>query len=254
MEEKNPALHTALDDLRVIRQVLDRTAASFRTLAPAFRRMGLVWLCRSLLYTLAVGPGLLSYLFPGLGAYAGLTTALTPAAQWSMLPLGIYLVVECVLWQRKKPAYAPLSGHLVSLWQFFLLSYLALFALFQVGMYLANRDLSMAVISEGITTPWTSFSICQGFLALLPVLFPGVPLLITGAMLGERVLGWLGAAVCGLTVFTILGPMMTGFPTAANMSLPLFAADLVIVSVAAFFQPVALLLTARQLGRRQEGA
>ena len=51
MEEKNLSLHTALDDLRVIRQVLDRTAASFRTLAPVFRRMGLVWLCQAVLYT-----------------------------------------------------------------------------------------------------------------------------------------------------------------------------------------------------------
>lgn len=254
MAEKNPALHTALDDLRVIRQVLDRTAASFRTLAPAFRRMGLVWLCRSLLYTLAVVPGLLAYLFPGLYESLSLTAALTPAAQWSMLPLGIYLVAECVLWQRKKPAYAPLSGHLVSLWQFFLLFYLALFALFQGGMYLANRALSMVVVSEGMTTLWTSFSICQGFLAFLPVLFPGVPLLITGALLGERVLGWLGAAVCALTLFTILVPMVTGFPTAASMPLPLFTGNLIIVSAAAFFQPAALLLTACCLRRRQEGA
>ncbi len=256
MEEKNLSLHTAQDDLRVIRQVLDRTAASFRTLAPVFRRMGLVWLCQAVLYTLAVVPDLLTYLFPTLYDYLSWTRALIPASQWSMLPLGSYLVVECILWQRKKPTYAPLSGQLVTLWQFFLLFYLVLFALFQAGMYWQTHDLPMVLpeLSEEVVNPWTGFLICQGFLAFLPVLFPGVPLLITGAMLGEKVLGWLGAAVCALTTFTILGPMVTGFPTMASMPLPLFAADLVIVSVAAFFQPVALLLTARRLGRRQEGA
>ena len=251
MEEKN--LHAALDDLRVIRQVLDRTAASFRTLAPVFRRMGLVWLCQAVLYTLAVTPDLLTYLFPALYDYLSWTRALIPAAQWSMLPLGIYLVAECLLWQRKKPAYAPLNRQLVTLWQLFLLLYLALFALFQGGKYAASRDFSM-VLSDGLSSPWAAFLICQGVLAFLPVLFPGVPLLITGAVLGEKVLGWLGAAVCALTVFAILAPMVTGFPTMASMPLPLFGLDVVIVSAAAFFPPAALLLTARRLGRRQEGA
>ncbi len=253
MEEKNLSVHTALDDLRVIRQVLDQTAASFRTLAPVFRRMGLVWLCQAVLYTLAVTTDLLIYLFPTLYNYLSWTRALIPAAQWSMLPLGIYLVAECLLWQRKKPGYAPLNRQLVTLWQFFLLLYLVLFALLQGGMSLAGHAFPM-LSSQGGRDLWTAFLICQGFLAFLPVLFPGVPLLITGAMLGEKVLGWLGAAVCALTAFTILGPMLTGFPTVASMPLPLFAADLAIVSVAAFFQPVALLLTARRLGRRQEGA
>lgn len=254
MEEKS--LHAALDDLRVIRQVLDRTADSFRTLAPAFRRMGLVWLCQAVLYTLAVMPDLLTYLFPALYDYLSWTGALVPAAQWSMLPLGIYLVAECLLWQRKKPTYAPLNGQLVTLWQFFLLFYLVLFALFQAGMYWQTHDLPMVLpeLSEEVVNPWTGFLICQGFLAFLPVLFPGVPLLITGAMLGEKVLGWLGAAVCALTVFAILAPMVTGFPTVASMPLPLFALNVVIVSAAAFFPPAALLLTARRLGRRQEGA
>lgn len=256
MEEKNFSLHTALDDLRVIRQVLDRTAASFRTLAPVFRRMGLVWLCQAVLYTLAVTTDLLIYLSPTLYNYLSWTRALIPAAQWSMLPLGIYLAVECILWQRKKTTYAPLSGQLVTLWQFFLLLYLVLFALFRAGMYWQTHDLPMVLpeLSEEVVNLWTGFLICQGFLAFLPVLFPGVPLLITGAMLGEKVLGWLGAAVCALTAFAILAPMVTGFPTMASMPLPLFALDVVIVSAAPFFPPAALLLTARRLGRRQEGA
>ena len=187
MEEKN--LPAALDDLRVIRQVLDRTAASFRTLAPVFRRMGLVWLCQAVLYTLAVTTDLLIYLFPALYDHLSWTRALIPAAQWSMLPLGIYLVAECLLWQRKKATYAPLNGQLVTLWQFFLLLYLVLFALFQAGMYWQTHDLPMVLpeLSEEVVSPWTGFLICQGFLAFLPVLFPGVPLLITGAMLGEKV-------------------------------------------------------------------
>ena len=44
MNEPPKTLTQAVDDLRLIRQVLDQTATSFRTLAPEFFRMGVVWL------------------------------------------------------------------------------------------------------------------------------------------------------------------------------------------------------------------
>ena len=40
MNEPPKTLTQAVDDLRLIRQVLDQTATSFRTLAPEFFRMG----------------------------------------------------------------------------------------------------------------------------------------------------------------------------------------------------------------------
>lgn len=245
MDEKPNSLHLALDDLRLIRQVLDRTADSFRALAPSFFRMGLVWLVYALLYTLAVAPDTLNYLFPslhlkGLGAYFGLI-------QWLQLPLALYLVAECVLWQRKKPAYAALSRQIVGVWQVLLLLYLVLLALFQLAVSAMHTE----VILEGTAAmqQMKNLAICGAFLAFLPAIFPGFPLVATGVLLGEKALGWLGAAVTLLGVLAVLGTLgNTGNPS------PLLVYLLTIVwLLSAFFQPAALLLTAFRLRRRREG-
>ena len=44
MENNQTTRTMAMEDLHLIRQVLDQTATSFQTLAPVFWRMGLVWL------------------------------------------------------------------------------------------------------------------------------------------------------------------------------------------------------------------
>ena len=245
MDERTTTLQGAVDDLRVIRQILDRTADSFRALAPSFFRMGLVWLVYALLYTLAVAPDTLNYLFPslrlkGLGAYFGLI-------QWLQLPLALYLVAECVLWQRKKPAYAALSRQLVGVWQVLLLLYLVLLALFQLGASAMQTE----VILEGTAAmqQMNNLAICGAFLAFLPAIFPGFPLVATGVLLRERALGWLGAAVTLLGVLTVLGMLGN-----TDGSSPLLVYLMTAVGlVSAFFQPAALLLTALRLRRRREG-
>ena len=50
MNPSRSDLNRAAEDLRVIRSVLDQTATSFRALAPAFGRMGVVWLVCGLVW------------------------------------------------------------------------------------------------------------------------------------------------------------------------------------------------------------
>lgn len=245
MDEKNNSLHLALDDLHLIRQVLDRTTDSFRALAPSFFRMGLVWLVYVLLDTLATAPDILNYLIPSLGL-KGLRDYF-PLIQWLQVPLALYLVAECVLWQRKKPAYAALSRQMVGVWQVLLLLYLVLLALFQ---WEASSIQSVTVVAgEWETmTLWSNFAVCGAFLAFLPAIFPGFPLVATGVLLGEKVLGWLGAVVILFGIVAVLGTLTD---VGGMVTLPLVLTALGIL--AAFFQPVALLLTAVRLRRRQEG-
>ena len=241
MDEKTNSLHVALDDLRLIRQVLDRTTDSFRALAPSFFRMGLVWLVYALLYTMNKAPGVLTFLFPSL-ANEG-TALYWPLVEWLRIPLGLYLVAECILWQRKKPTYAALSRQLVGVWQVLLLLYLVLFALFQIEA--SSIQTSMVIAEDGLRQ-MDNLAICGAFLAFLPAIFPGFPLLATGVLLGEKRLGGLGAAVI------LLGVLGTLANTDGSNALLLCA--LIVVDLAAvFFQPVALLLTALRLRRRREG-
>lgn len=246
MDEKQPSLHLALDDLHLIRQVLERTTDSFRALAPSFFRMGLVWLAYVLLDTLATGPDILNYLIPGL-ALKGLRDYLS-LIQWLRLPLALYLVAECILWQRKKSSYAALSRQLVGVWQVLLLLYLVLLALFQ---WEVSAIQAVTVVTEEVETMalWSNFAVCGAFLAFLPAIFPGFPLVATGVLLREKVLGWVGAAVILFGLAAVLGTLTD---MGSMVTLPLMLTALCML--AAFFQPVALLLTALRLHRRQEGS
>ena len=64
MNPSRSDLNRAAEDLRVIRSVLDQTATSFRALAPAFGRMGVVWLVCGLVSLATNGLDLLAYYFP----------------------------------------------------------------------------------------------------------------------------------------------------------------------------------------------
>ena len=114
MNEPPKTLTQAVDDLRLIRQVLDQTATSFRTLAPEFFRMGggLAGLRRPLL------PGHLAG-YPGLplprglrrvGPHHGVPRVLSALLPWARVALWGYLLVQCILWQRKKGTFPALGG------------------------------------------------------------------------------------------------------------------------------------------------
>lgn len=245
MDEKTNSLHVALDGLRLIRQVLDRTTDSFRALAPSFFRMGLVWLVYALLYTAATGPDILNYLFPGL-SLKGLREYFS-LIQWLRVPLALYLVAECVLWQRKKAAYADLSRQMVGVWQVLLLLYLVLLTLFQWEI---SSIQSVTMVSGELETMqlWSNAAICGAFLAFLPAIFPGFPLVATGVLLREKILGWLGVVVILLGILSVLGTLTEG---GSGIALPMVLTAISMVAV--FFQPAALLLTALRLRRRREG-
>ena len=95
-------LTAARDDLRFIREVLDRTAPSFRPLAPSFRplapsffRAGLVWLLFALLRFSVSGLDLLAYLWPPL--FFPMIPLLLTAVVLEDKPLGCLGLVILVL-------------------------------------------------------------------------------------------------------------------------------------------------------------
>ena len=198
MENNQTTRTMAMEDLHLIRQVLDQTATSFQTLAPVFWRMGLVWL------------------------------------------------VQCVLWQRRKGGFAALSGQLLGIWQLFLVLYLLLFGVVEAGLrFVPNLGMEMGVFDI--------MTVCMAFQWFLPVIFPGMPLIITGILLRERGLWWLGVGMAVLGgILSLGGILLTGYPQPASRQ--------VLLSIGAlgrlqyFFQPAALLLLARRLKRRPEGA
>lgn len=110
-------LTAARDDLRFIREVLDRTAPSFRPLAPSFFRAGLVWLLFALLRFSVSGLDLLAYLWPSLSAlqlFGDARPFLGDLFQWGLL---LFCLVLCLLWQREKRALVKLPRLLLSVWQ-----------------------------------------------------------------------------------------------------------------------------------------
>ena len=106
MKEPTPNLTRALEDLQVIRTVLDK-ASPFQTLAASFRVLGILWLVPAGLLAFLQGESQISYLFAldhGIALYAGPNLLL-------LLQGAIVLLaaVFCLLWQGKKRrgAFSP---------------------------------------------------------------------------------------------------------------------------------------------------
>lgn len=91
---------------------------------------------------------------------------------------GVYLLVQCVLWQRRKGGFAALSGQLLGIWQLFLVLYLLLFGVVEAGLrFVPNLGMEMGVFDI--------MTVCMAFQWFLPVIFPGMPLIITGTCCGR---------------------------------------------------------------------
>ena len=237
MENNQTTRTMAMEDLHLIRQVLDQTATSFQTLAPVFWRMGLVWLLYGVLAFFVNTLDIIGYYFPPLALPLILYGLLT----WAKVALVVYLLVQCVLWQRRKGGFAALSGQLLGIWQLFLVLYLLLFGVVEAGLrFVPNLGMEMGVFDI--------MTVCMAFQWFLPVIFPGMPLIITGILLRERGLWWLGVGMAVLGgILSLGGILLTGYPQPA---LSIGALGL----LQYFFQPAALLLLARRLKRRPEGA
>lgn len=122
----------------------------------------------------------------------------------------VYLLVQCVLWQRRKGGFAALSGQLLGIWQLFLVLYLLLFGVVEAGLrFVPNLGMEMGVFDI--------MTVCMAFQWFLPVIFPGMPLIITGILLRERGLWWLGVGMAVLGgILSLGGILLTGYPQPAS--------------------------------------
>ena len=108
MKEPTPNLTRALEDLQVIRTVLDKASPSFQTLAASFRVLGILWLVPAGLLAFLQGESQISYLFAldhGIALYAGPNLLLLLqgaivllAAVWSGFLDGPLSVMNNVVW------------------------------------------------------------------------------------------------------------------------------------------------------------
>ena len=227
MKEPTPNLTRALEDLQVIRTVLDKASPSFQTLAASFRVLGILWLVPAGLLAFLQGESQISYLFAldhGIALYAGPNLLL-------LLQGAIVLLaaVFCLLWQGKKRrgAFSPEEAKVVTLWQVLLLLFLVCTVAGMVGTF-------SSTVQEAMFSPDS-----------LDGLFPSLPLLITGSMGKDRVL-WILGLVCLL--LGVWGMLQFFFPY--DSFLLLFNLPLTLWQT--LQGPIALLVTARRL--RMKGA
>lgn len=140
MEEKRTKNLAAMDALLVGRAP-DQTALSFRSPGPLLRRVGLVWLVCALVLLYGEGGDLWSFLYPNLYPVFGLLgEADILVCSGVKLFLGCFLVVQCVLWQRRKQA-GDLYGRdrkLLNGWQVSIVIFCLLYALTAVGIWMGS--------------------------------------------------------------------------------------------------------------------
>ena len=119
--------------------------------------------------------------------------------------LGAFLVVQCILWQRKKTSgeLSEQGRRLLSLWQTLLVLYLCLYAVAAVGTRIAEPD------AMTTTEAWDSWQSCSLLQMLPPVLFPALPPLLTGVYLEDRPLQLLGLVVLTLYLAAVVISMVS---------------------------------------------
>ena len=243
MKEPTPNLTRALEDLQVIRTVLDKASPSFQTLAASFRVLGILWLVPAGLLAFLQGESQISYLFAldhGIALYAGPNLLL-------LLQGAIVLLaaVFCLLWQGKKRrgAFSPEEAKVITLWQVLLLLFLVCTVAGMVGTF--SSTVQEAMFSPDSLDGYRTFYVCGALQTFAPVLFPSLPLLITGSMGKDRAL-WILGLVCLL--LGVWGMLQFFFPYASFLLL----FNLPLTRWQTLQGPIALLVTARRL--RMKGA
>ena len=242
-KEPTPNLTRALEDLQVIRTVLDKASPSFQTLAASFRVLGILWLVPAGLLAFLQGESQISYLFAldhGIALYAGPNLLL-------LLQGAIVLLaaVFCLLWQGKKRrgAFSPEEAKVITLWQVLLLLFLVCTVAGMVGTF--SSTVQEAMFSPDSLDGYRTFYVCGALQTFAPVLFPSLPLLITGSMGKDRAL-WILGLVCLL--LGVWGMLQFFFPYASFLLL----FNLPLTLWQTLQGPIALLVTARRL--RMKGA
>ena len=250
MRRTNGTLHSAMDDLQHIRSVMDGPAA-LRPLAPYFLCTGLVWLAYAVIIASITLPDTLGYLWPNVSAFlydtfGGFTMLVYDWGKWV---IWAFLLVQCGLWQREKRAQAMTGTARRSLttWQVFLLLYLAFVMALEVARGAATNEVQM--LSEEMFYFWQTAGLLQN---ALPILFPALPLVLTGNQLEDRILslwGWLSLVwAVALVAICLYGLSLNG----TMMETGLLLVSTFLSLLMGFLAPVGLLLTAWRLGRKGE--
>lgn len=250
MNPPNTDLMAARDDLRIIRDALERTAPSFRPLASSFFRAGLVWLILAFLLFSIEGTDLLSYLFPALYSFQpfGAARPLLYGIFRGCLLLG-YLVL-CLLWQREKTskALSRLPCMVLSIWQAALLLILVFNILPMLAMHIHSNTVSVM----GEANPFDLALMAQWASQwITPLLFPLLPLLFTSLLVEDAPLRWLSLVILALLLSYLA---LCLFANNATISPSLLWASVFLSLMKSFLPPIALLFTARRLRKLPEGA
>ena len=250
MRRTNGTLHSAIDDLQHIRSVMDGPAA-LRPLAPYFLCTGLVWLAYAVIMASITIPDTLGYLWPNVSAFlydtfGGFTMLVYDWGKWV---IWAFLLVQCGLWQREKRAQAMTGTARRSLttWQVFLLLYLAFVMALEVARGAATNEVQM--LSEEMFYFWQTAGLLQN---ALPVLFPALPLILTGNQLEDKALSLWGCLslvwAVALVAICLYGLSLNG----TMMETGLLLVSTFLSLLMGFLAPVGLLLTAWRLGKKGE--
>ena len=132
---------------------------------------------------------------------------------------------------------------MITLWQVLLLLFLVCTVAGMVGTF--SSTVQEAMFSPDSLDGYRTFYVCGALQTFAPVLFPSLPLLITGSMGKDRVL-WILGLVCLL--LGVWGMLQFFFPYASLLLL----FNLPLTLWQTLQGPIALLVTARRL--RMKGA
>ena len=251
MEEKRTKNLAAMDALLVGRAP-DQTAPSFRSPGSLLLRVGLVWLMCALVLLYGEGGDLWSFLYPNLYPVFGLLgEADILVCSGVKLFLGCFLVVQCVLWQRRKQA-GDLYGRdrkLLNGWQVSIVIFCLLYALTAVGIWVGSPVPYVIPQVAGGQSDGFLMSLCLWLRNLLPLLVPVLPLLLTGIRGKDRCL----TALSGVLLLLYVGylGMAVAYWVQGTGELPsyLLYANLVYPFLKYLAAPVSLLAAAGRLGR-----
>lgn len=251
MNEPPKTLTQAVDDLRLIRQVLDQTATSFRTLAPEFFRMGVVWLVYGVLSCLVIWPDTLAFLFPeafaGWDPTTGVPRVLSALLPWARWPCGATCWSSASCGSARRAPSPPWGGRCWASGR---------------CCWCSTSCCSCCWRGASSTTPPCPCplnpQVCLGSRLGPLLLQPALPAhpLPRDPPSGHWDPAVGAAAVCagsGGLCPGCLFRLRTGLVPVLATILPLYAFLVGVGLVQVFYQPVALLVLARRLRRRPEG-
>ena len=139
--------------------------------------------------------------------------------------------------------FSPEEAKVITLWQVLLLLFLVCTVAGMVGTF--SSTVQEAMFSPDSLDGYRTFYVCGALQTFAPVLFPSLPLLITGSMGKDRAL-WILGLVCLL--LGVWGMLQFFFPYASFLLL----FNLPLTLWQTLQGPIALLVTARRL--RMKGA